>query len=475
MCRPMQYLPIFVALSGQRAAVIGEGQMAEAKCRTLLKTAAQLTLYSETPTDTMLSWAAEGKLSLKQRKVSGEDFQGVRLVYAAHPEATENERVAALARAEGALVNVLDTPNECDFITPAIVDRDPVVVAIGTEGAAPVLARQIKADIEALLPGHLGRLARLASRFRDRAAGLAAGLPRRRFWQAFFQQSVPETGLSDVQVEALLSRLLVRHEAQSAPEGRVVFVGAGPGDPELLTIKARRLIHEADVIVHDRLVSAEILDLGRKEAKYVSVGKQGFGPSASQTDINAHLVREASQGLLVVRLKGGDPSVFGRLDEEIEALSEKGIEVSVVPGVTAAAAAAASLKVSLTRRHRNSSVTFLTAHDAHGFAEHDWQQLARSKQALAVYMGKRSAKFLQGRLLMHGLAADTPVTCIENVSLANERVMTSQLLGFAQAITEADCKGPLMILIGIQSDIGAAIADLVAQAPEFPAVSSGAL
>jgi uroporphyrin-III C-methyltransferase/precorrin-2 dehydrogenase/sirohydrochlorin ferrochelatase len=255
----------------------------------------------------------------------------------------------------------------------------------------------------------------------------------------------------------------------------VVFVGAGPGDPELLTIKARRLIHEADVIVHDRLVSAEILDLGRKEAKYVSVGKQGFGPSASQTDINAHLVREASQGLLVVRLKGGDPSVFGRLDEEIEALSEKGIEVSVVPGVTAAAAAAASLKVSLTRRHRNSSVTFLTAHDAHGFAEHDWQQLARSKQALAVYMGKRSAKFLQGRLLMHGLAADTPVTCIENVSLANERVMTSQLLGFAQAITEADCKGPLMILIGIQSDIGAAIADLVAQAPEFPAVSSGAL
>ena len=469
----MQYLPIFVALSEQRAAVIGEGQMAEAKCRTLLKTVAQLTLYSEAPTDAMLRWATEGSLSLEQRRASDEDFHGVRLVYAAHPDATENERVSALARAEGAWVNVLDTPDQCDFITPAIVDRDPVVVAIGTEGTAPVLARQIKADIEALLPSHLGRLARLASRFRDRAAHLAAGLPRRRFWQALFQQTAPEADLSDDQMEALLSSLLARHQGQLPPEGRVAFVGAGPGDPELLTIKARRLIHEADVIVHDRLVSAEILDLGRKEAKYISVGKEGFGPSVSQADINAHLVREASCGLLVVRLKGGDPSVFGRLDEEIEALAEHGIEASVIPGVTSAAAAAASLKVSLTRRQRNSSVTFLTAHDAHGFAEHDWQQLVRSKQTLAVYMGKRSAKFLQGRLLMHGLAANTPVTCIENVSLVSERVIPSQLSDFAEVLSEADCKGPLMILIGIQSDAAMATDEFASQALEVQAVISG--
>jgi uroporphyrin-III C-methyltransferase/precorrin-2 dehydrogenase/sirohydrochlorin ferrochelatase len=222
-------------------------------------------------------------------------------------------------------------------------------------------------------------------------------------------------------------------------------------------MKARRIIHEADVVVYDRLVGSEILDLARKEAKFISVGKKGFGPAVSQQSINAHLVRDASQGLLVVRLKGGDPGIFGRLDEELVHVTSAGIATEVVPGVTAASAAAATLQVSLTRRNRNSSVTFLTAHDAKGFAEHHWQQLVRSGQSLAVYMGRKTATFLQGRLLMHGANHDLPVTCIEHISLPNQRAFSSTLGDFATQLDTQGYSGPLLILVGIDSAAGKAV------------------
>ena len=470
----MDYLPIFVATEAHRIVVAGEGQLAEAKCRAVLKTAAAVTLFSEAPTQAMRDWANQRQLTLETRPCSAPDFEGARLVYAASENQSTNKQLAQWARQAGAWVNVLDEPDQCDFITPAVVDRDPVVVAIGTEGTAPVLARQIKADVEALLPQHVGRLARAAQSFRKRVSDtLSSGRPRRQFWKAFFKLAMPHSDNTEQDLQASLRSLLSQHEQLTPPQGRIAFVGAGPGDPELLTMKARRLIHEADVVVYDRLVGSEVLELARREAKFISVGKKGFGPAVSQQEINAHLVREAAVGLLVVRLKGGDPSLFGRLDEELEAAVNAGIVTEVVPGITAASAAAATLQVSLTRRHRNSSTTFLTAHDAEGFAEHEWQQLVRSGQSLAVYMGRKTATVLQGRLLMYGANRHLPVTCIENVSLPNQRAFVSDLGQFAEQLDLQRFTGPLIILVGIADTLAARSLDVVVEGLQSGGVAVG--
>jgi uroporphyrin-III C-methyltransferase/precorrin-2 dehydrogenase/sirohydrochlorin ferrochelatase len=451
----MEYLPIFVSTRGGRAIVVGGGLLAEAKCRALLKTAAEVVLFCEEPTSVMLQWRDESRLQLETRSCDLPDLQTARLVYAAGECEHENTRIAQMSNEAGVWVNVVDRPDACDFITPAIVDRDPVVVAIGTEGAAPVLAQQIKLDVESMLPIHLGVVARAAQQFRHRVRQLLPGLPRRRFWTDFFQRSTQQADLSPAALEATLSTLLEQHQQWATPEGKVIFVGAGPGDPDLLTVKARRMIQEADVVVYDRLVGDQILDLARKEAKFINAGKKGFGVSMPQADISAHLLREASQGQLVVRLKGGDPGMFGRLDEELTALTGAGVTTEIIPGITAAAAAAATLQVSLTQRGRNTRVTFLTAHDAKGYAEHDWQQLVDTQQALAVYMGRKTAAFLQGRLLMHGANRLTPVTCIENVSRRDQRAFVSYLDGFVGALDEQRFDGPLMILVGIAGAVGA--------------------
>jgi uroporphyrin-III C-methyltransferase/precorrin-2 dehydrogenase/sirohydrochlorin ferrochelatase len=238
-------------------------------------------------------------------------------------------------------------------------------------------------------------------------------------------------------------------------------------------MKARRLIHEADVVVYDRLVGSEVLELARREAKFISVGKKGFGPAVSQNEINAHLIREATRGAFVVRLKGGDPGLFGRLDEELDAAAIAGIATEVVPGITAASAAAATLQVSLTRRHRNSSTIFLTAHDAEGFAEHEWQQLARSGQSLAVYMGRKTANFLQGRLLMHGADRHLAVTCIESVSLPTQRAFVSDLGHFAEQLDARSFDGPLIILVGIADSVGKQCLDVATAGLQSGSVAVG--
>ena len=445
----MEFLPIFLAARDRRVLIVGDGQMADAKCRGVLKTSACVTVFADNPSEQALAWARSGDIALRAGLPESSDLTGVALVYAAHHSDQINDQIAVSAREKGALVNVLDRTDACDFITPAIVDRDPVVVAIGTEGSAPVLARQIKADIEAMLPPDLGRFARLANMFRARVRALPEGLARRKFWRDAFKPERLVAGTSDEGILQDFETLLERHIRSKPEHGSVAFVGAGPGDPELLTLKARRLIHEAEVIIYDRLVGKGVLELARREAKFIDVGKKGFDAHVTQDVINEHLVREAQAGLKVVRLKGGDPSVFGRLDEELEALSEYGIESSVVPGITSASAGAASLKQSLTRRDRNSSITFMTAHDAKGYAEHDWRQLVRSGQALAIYMGRKSASFLQGRLLMAGADKDLVVTCVENISRPEERRFTSNLSRFAQRLEDEKWKGPLIIFVGI--------------------------
>lgn len=238
----------------------------------------------------------------------------------------------------------------------------------------------------------------------------------------------------------------------------VHIVGAGPGDPELLTIKAHRLLGEADVVIHDRLVTSAILALARTGSDVISVGKKGFGPGWSQDDINALIVAKAATGVSVVRLKGGDPVVFGRLDEELRALDAAGIGWEVVPGVTSASAAAAAIGQSLTRRGRNSSVRLLTGHDVKGFADQDWRALAADGAAAAIYMGVRASTFLRGRLLMHGARAGTPVTAVENASRPDQRVIATTLLDLPDALAEAAPDGPVMILLGLEPRIAGAVA-----------------
>lgn len=443
----MRHYPLFIDLRGRRVVVAGAGAVAVAKLRLLLKTEADLLVCGRDPAPEVRTWAAEGRLALADRDLAPVDAVGAALVYGATGESESDARAAAFGRAAGALVNIVDDLEGSDFLTPAIVDRDPVTVAIGTEGAAPVLARKIKAEVEALLPATLGRLTRIGQGFRTRVEALDSAA-RRAFWTRFYFERGPlalQAGEEAARGE--LSAMLA--EGEAAREGVVHLVGAGPGDPELLTLKARRLLHDADVVVHDRLVPQPILELARREARIVEVGKTPFGRAWKQADINALLVAEAGAGRTVVRLKGGDPAVFGRLDEEIEALEAAGIRYGIVPGITSASAGAAAIGQSLTRRGRNSAFRVLTGHDVEGFAEHDWRELARPGATAAVYMGVRASTFLRGRLLMHGAPADTPVTAVENASRPEQRVIATTLIDLPKALAEAAPAGPVLILYGL--------------------------
>lgn len=444
----MRHYPVFMDLRGRRIVVAGAGEIAVAKLRLLLKTEAAIAVFGTDAAPEVLGWAADGRIGFTPRALAAGDADGAALVYGATGDAGEDAHAAAIGRAAGALVNIVDDLEGSDFITPAIVDRDPVTIAIGTEGAAPVLARKIKAEVEAMLPSALGRLARIGQAFRGRVEALDSRA-RRAFWTRFYFERGPlALGAGEDAVHAELDALLA--EGDTPREGIVHLVGSGPGDPELLTLKARRLLHEADVVIHDRLVSPAILELARREARIVEVGKAPFGQSWKQADINALIVSEAQAGNSVVRLKGGDPAVFGRLDEEIEAIEAAGLRYGVVPGITSASAAAAAIGQSLTRRGRNSSFRILTGHDIDGFAEHDWRELARPASTAAVYMGVRAATFLRGRLLMHGAAADTPVTAVENASRPDQHVIATTLIDLPKALAAAAPEGPVMILYGLE-------------------------
>ncbi len=445
----MRHFPIFLDTAGRAIVLAGGGDTALAKLRLLLKTEARLTVFAADPAPEIEALAGEGKLRLVRRAFAAGDATGAVLAYAATDSAAEDARVAGLARAEGALVNLVDNLADSEFITPAIVDRDPVTVAIGTEGMAPVLARAIKRDLEERLPPDLGARARAGGAFRRRAEALPEGRARRDFWAEFHAAS--GSGSADG-----LGALLDRHLAAPAAQGSVALVGAGPGDPDLLTLKARRLLDQADVVIHDTLVPQAILELARREAKIIHAGKTGFGASVPQAEINRLMIAHAGAGALVVRLKAGDPAIFGRLDEELEALSAAGINWSIVPGITAASAAAASLGQSLTRRGRNSALRVLTGHDTEGFAEQDWRALATTGAVAAIYMGRKSARFLQGRLMMHGADPATPVTLVEQASRPDQAIHAATLATLSEAAST--CTGPAVILYGLAPRWAASVA-----------------
>ena len=468
----MRHFPIFLDLRGRRVAVAGGGEIAVAKLRLLLKTEARINVAAPEACEQIRRWHEAGRLRWHPRPFDPEDTICAALVYGATGDAVEDARVKRLAEGAGAPVNIVDDLANSDFITPAIVDRDPVTVAIGTEGAAPVLARRIKAENEERLAPTLGVLARLGRHRRHAVEALPAGRARRDFWTAYFDDWGPATlaaGGEDAVAQVFEQRLAgALAAARATRPGKVVLVGAGPGDPELLTLKARRCLHEADAVVHDRLVAPGILELARREAVMVEVGKVPGGPAWKQDDINALLIEHARAGGVVARLKSGDPSIFGRADEEVDALETAGVAVEIIPGVTSAAAAASSAGRSLTRRGRNQAVTLMTAHDAAGFAEHDWRNLAQPGAVAAVYMGVRAARFVRGRLLLHGAEAQRPVTVVENASRADEKRVATTLGELPEALAAAGVEGPAVILLGIE-----AAAAAVAQ-PATPAAHLGA-
>lgn len=446
----MQHFPIFFAVAGRRIVLSGGGDAALAKLRLLLKTDAHVTVFSSDPAPKIVAWAGAGRLRLERRAMAPGDTLCAALFYAADEDAAEDARTSAIAKADGALVNIVDNLGDSEFITPAIVDRDPVIVAIGTEGAAPVLARAIKVDLEERLPPSLGTLARIGKSFRKMVDALPFGGARRSFWSDYYFNAGPRAiAEGKTAVRPALDALLDRHLAKDAAPGHVAFVGAGPGDPDLLTLKARKALDTADVVIYDRLVTPEILELARREATMIDVGKTAFGPSTPQSEIDRLIVEHAQEGAQVVRLKSGDPTMFGRLDEEINACDAVGVTWHIVPGVTAASASVAAIGQSLTRRGRNASVRFLTGHDIKGFADHDWTDLAKPGEVAAVYMGKKAARFVQGRLIMHGADRATPVTVIENASRPDQRILATTIDALPTELAEADMAGPALTFIGL--------------------------
>ncbi|MEM9228077.1 MAG: siroheme synthase CysG [Pseudomonadota bacterium] len=445
----MRHFPIFLNLRGRRVVVSGAGECAVAKLRLLLKTEAQIVVFGTDPVARVRDWAADRRITLVERSLAAGDAICAALVYGANEDEALDAAAVEIGRAAGALTNIVDNLEDSQFITPAIVDRDPVTVAIGTEGAAPVLARKIKSDLEERLPADLGILARIGQVFRPKAEVLPMGRKRRTFWSRFYFERGPEAlKRGESSARFALDELLSETLAERPDDGRVWLVGTGPGDPELLTLKARRLLHEADVVIHDRLVPQPILELARREATVIEVGKTPYGPSWKQEDINALLV-EHGKTSHVVRLKSGDPGIFGRLDEEMDALEAAGIRFDIVPGITSATAAAASIGASLTRRGRNSGFRLLTGHDVKGFAEQEWRDLAKPGAVAAIYMGVKASTFLRGRLMMHGCAEDTPVTAVENASRADQRVIATKLINLPQALADAAPNGPVMLFLGL--------------------------
>lgn len=448
----MRYFPIFVDLAHRDVLIAGGGEQAVQKARLLLKTEARITLVAERFNDELLELAREDRVTLVHRAFEPTDVAGCALVFAATGDEPRNAEVAAAARSAGIPINAVDEPRHSSFIMPAIVDRDPVTVAIGTEGASPVLAREIKTHLDAWLPARLGVLARTLGHLRDRvAAEIAEPAQRRRLWERLLKGPFRRAALDGDRAgtdEAFTTELARAHATAVAP-GRIVLVGCGPGDPDLLTLKAQQALQDADVLVIDRLVPDAILDYARRDAQRIPVGKTPGGPSTSQEEINRILVREGLKGKVVARLKGGDAFVFGRAAEEMAAARAAGLDVEVVPGITAAHACAARIGLPLTLRQKVRRFAVLTGATAEGEAEHDWKALAAEGQAFAIYMGIASAPAFRRKLLAAGASTETTVVIVENGTLDSERTVEATLGDLDAVIAAERLTGPAIIFVGL--------------------------
>lgn len=446
----MRYFPLFADLENADVLVAGGGEQAAQKVRLLRKTRARVTVVAETVTDELHELGVEGAIRIVPRPIEARDVEGQRLIYAATGNGALDALVSDAARAKGIPVNVVDAPELSTFIMPAIVDRAPVTVAIGTEGAAPVLAREIKSKVESLLPANLGGLARRAQDLRKLISIVVPDArSRRRLWERLLLGPFRRAVLSGAEAEAERILDAELRDADAPAAGRVALIGCGPGDPDLLTLKALQRLQEADVLVVDRLVNPQVLEYARRDAERIFVGKAPGGPTTSQAEINRILVREAEAGKVVARLKGGDPLIFGRAAEEMAALQKAAIPVEVVPGVTAAHGCAARIGLPVTLREHVRQFSVVTGATADAELGLDWQALINQGAAFAVYMGVGNAPLIRRYLLAAGAKPETPVVIVENGTLASERAVATTLQDLTDCVAQLELTHPSVIFVGL--------------------------
>lgn len=442
----MDYLPLFCQLRDKRCLLVGGGDVAERKARLLMDAGALLTVNALTFSPIFLEWGRQGRVTLLMCPFHSALLDDVWLAIAATNDETVNQQVYHSATQRRIFCNVVDTPSQASFIMPSIIDRSPLMIAISSGGKAPVLARLMREKLESLLPLHLGKLAQLAGALRQRVKQHYVGhSERRRFWEKLFAHDRLAQALANNDT-ALASSLTERlFNTPIEDRGEVILVGAGPGDAGLMTLKGLQQLQQADVVVYDRLVSEEVLNLARRDAERIFVGKQSGYHTVPQDQINQLLRDKAAQGLRVVRLKGGDPLIFGRGGEELEHLQQAGIPFAVVPGITAASGCAAYSGIPLTHRDYSQGVRLITGHVQQN-DELDWASLAREKQTLVFYMGLTQAAHIQEKLLEQGLPATTPVALIEKGTTTEQRVFTGQLASLASLAQQA--ASPSLMIIG---------------------------
>jgi uroporphyrin-III C-methyltransferase/precorrin-2 dehydrogenase/sirohydrochlorin ferrochelatase len=447
----VDFFPIFLDLQNRDCLVVGGGKVAARKVALLLRAGASVQVVSPQLGDELARLAEEKRIDYAPRGFAEADVEGKVLVIAATGDEAVNRRVSELARARNIPVNVVDQPQLCSFIVPSVIDRSPVQVAVSTGGSSPVLARLLRARLESYVPAAYGRLARLVESFRQRVQQRFSRVEQRRqFWENALQGEVAELLFAgrDELARQQLEEALAGAEDNPHPVGEVYLVGAGPGDPDLLTFRALRLLQMADVVVYDRLVAPPILDLARRDAERIYVGKERDNHALSQENINQLLVRLAREGKRVVRLKGGDPFIFGRGGEEIATLMENGVTFQVVPGITAASGCATYSGIPLTHRDYAQSVVFATGHLQDGTVDLNWNALAHPNQTIVFYMGLHGVEVVSRELIAHGLPADTPVGLIQQGTTQNQRVVITELDKLAQTVKTEALKPPTIIIVG---------------------------
>ena len=470
----MDYFPAFLNLRDRACLIVGGGDVALRKARLLLSAGATISVVAPETSWAFAEFIDKHALRLRRREFRNSDIAGNWLVVSATGNACVERAVYEAASAAGVFCNGVDDKSNCSYITPAIVNRSPIVVAISSGGAAPVLARKLRAKLEMLLPNDFGRLASLASRWRERASGRIDNLlGRRRFWEAVFDGPIANFAIGGqiVRAEREMAGLLVDFERRTSPPGEAWLVGAGPGDPELLTVRALQIMQAADVILHDRLVSDEVLAHARRDADLISVGKAPGCRANTQQEINELLVSLVQSGKRVCRLKGGDPFIFGRGGEELAALNAANLPCEVVPGVTAAAGCAAAAGIPLTHRDVSQSVVFVTAHGKESVDKLDWPSLARDQQTLAFYMAVNRFPELMSELIAHGRPAETPIAIIERGTMPEQRVVRGRLGQLGLLASAQRIAAPAMLIVGDVAAMGnpaaATIEELLqAEAPQ---------
>ena len=447
----MRYFPVFLDLNRRRCLVVGGGEVAARKAQQLLRSNADILIVAPRAGDGIQALEQLGRVKHEARDFLPEDIADCTLVIAATADKQLNSRVAAAAKAENVPVNVVDNPALCSFIMPSVVDRDPVQIAVSTGGASPVLARLLRAKLETLVPATYGRLATVVREFRGRVKQHFPDFrQRRRFWENILQGPIVEMLFSGRETAAIqaLEDELDNTKPTDHQAGEVYLVGGGPGDPDLLTFRALRLMQQADVVLYDRLVAPGIVELVRKEAQRIYVGKQSDSHTVSQSELNTMMVTLAQQGKRVLRLKGGDPFIFGRGGEEIEELSSSGIPFQVVPGITAAAGCAAYAGIPLTHRDYAHSCLFVTGHLKDGKLSFNWDALLQPTQTVAIYMGVKGIDVLQKNLLEQGMAPDMPAAIIQQGTTPNQKVFVGKVATLTQTVADEEVKPPSMIVIG---------------------------